>query len=68
MARMTVQFPSKTSKILSEMAKKEEVSKTDIIRRALALYQYLGEEEDQGNNIAVTDKKDKVLKKIVFTK
>lgn len=70
MARLTVQFPEKTSEMLSDLADREEVSKTEILRRALALYKYLETEvqKGKGRKIAITDEDDKILKEIVITK
>ena len=69
MSRLTVQFPTKTSEILDEMAEHDQVSKTEIIRRALALYKFLGDEVNgkEGKKIAIADKDDKILKEIVLT-
>ena len=70
MARLSVQFPGRTTQILEEMSNKDEVSKTEIIRRALSLYKYLEEEiqREDGRKISITDKDDKILKDIVITK
>ena len=69
MARMTVQFPEKTSKILSELAEKDEVTKTEVLRRALSLYRYLEREvrREKGNKVAIADKNNNIVKEIVFT-
>ncbi len=68
MPRLTVQFPEKADEILSELAEKDKVSKTEIIRRALSLYRYLDREVKQkGNKLAIADKDDKIIKEIVLT-
>jgi len=69
MARLTVQFPEATSEILTELSAKDQVSKTEILRRALAVYKYL-EQETRGSkhNVAITDENGKVIKEIVITK
>jgi len=68
MPRLTVQFPEKTDEILSELAAKDSVSKTEIIRRALSLYRFLDSEaREKGNKVAIADNNDKIIKEIVFT-
>jgi len=68
MPRLTVQFPEKTDEMLAELANKNEVSKTEVLRRALSLYRYLDREaREKGNKVTIADKEDKILKEIVFT-
>ena len=69
MARLTVQFPEQTSKILDELSEHDQVSKTEVLRRALALYKYLEKEtRDTNKKIAIADEHDKILKEIVIAK
>ena len=69
MARLTVQFPERTSEILTELSEQDQVSKTEILRRALALYKYLeNETREGGKKIAIADQNDQILKEIVITK
>lgn len=69
MARLTVQFPEATSEALAEMSQKEQVPKTEILRRALALYRYLEKETRDGKHkIAIADEDGKVVKEILITK
>jgi predicted transcriptional regulator len=68
MARLTVQFPDRTSEMLSDLAVKDQKTKTEIIDRALALYNYLRRETQDGKHrIAVVDEDGKILKEIVMT-
>ena len=69
MARLTIQFPEKTSNILKEMAENEESTQTEILKRAVALYKYLGNEmkKEKGRKVSITDKNDKIIKEIVMT-
>ena len=63
MSRLSVQFPSKTNEMLSDLAESEEVSKTEILRRAIALYRYINREARvNGNKLAITDKDDNIIK------
>jgi hypothetical protein len=69
MARLTVQFPERTSKILEELSEDSQVTKTEVLRRALALYKYLDEEvrKGKGKKLAIADENDKILKEIALT-
>lgn len=69
MARLTVQFPDQTTEILDELSSREQVSKTEILRRAIALYRYLEKETRDGKQkVTIADENNKVLKEIVITK
>lgn len=69
MARLTVQFPEATSQILAELSEKDQVSKTEILRRALSVYRYLEKETRDGKRkVAIADENDKVVKEIIITK
>ena len=69
MARLTVQFPEQTSEVLAELSERDEVSKTEVLRRALALYKYLEKETRDGKHkIAIADENGKIVKEIVITK
>lgn len=70
MARLTIQFPERTSKILEELSEENEVTKTEVLRRAVALYKYLNEEVRKGkgkNKVVIADEDDKILKEIAMT-
>ena len=69
MARLTVQFPEATSEILADLSAQDQVSKTEILRRALAVYKYLEKETRGGKRkVAITDENGKVVKEILITK
>jgi len=70
MARLTIQFPERTSKILEELSEDNEVTKTEVLRRAVALYKYLDEEVRKGKGkkkVVIADEDDKILKEIALT-
>ena len=69
MARLTVQFPEKTSEILEKLSEDNQVSKTEVLRRALALYKYLDDEvrKGKGKKLTIADEDDKILKEIALT-
>ncbi len=70
MPRLTVEFPEEVNDMLGKLAKDEHTTKREVIRRALALYDYLSEEGVRAggkHNLAITTKGDnKVIKEIVF--
>jgi len=71
MPRLTIDFPDDIHEIVKKLAKQEGASKREIVRRALAIYNYLNEEGVKmggERNVAITDKNDKVLTRIVFAK
>jgi predicted transcriptional regulator len=66
MARITIEFPEQVDKILRELAEKGDTSKVDVIRRALALYNYVNKEvKEKDLKLTVSDE-DKILKEIVL--
>jgi len=68
MPRFTVQFPEKTDEILGYLAVKQNISKTEVLRRALSLYKYLDREaRDKGYKVIIADESDNILKEILLT-
>ena len=66
MPRITIEFPEQVDKILKELAEKGDTSKVDVIRRALALYNYVNKEvKEKDLKLTVADD-DKILKEIVL--
>ena len=67
MPRMTIDFPKKSDKVLRDLAKKDETTKVDVLRRALAMYQYIHEETfEKKGKLIIQDKDGKTVKEIVF--
>lgn len=67
MARMTIEFPDKVNTMLEDLAKKDQISKVEVIRRALALYSYAHEEtESKKRKVSITNDKDQIVKDILF--
>jgi Arc/MetJ-type ribon-helix-helix transcriptional regulator len=67
MPRITIEFPEQIDKILKELAEKGETSKVDVLRRALALYNYVNKEvKEKDLKLAVADNEDKILKEIIL--
>ena len=68
MPRLTIEFPDEVNDVLEKLAKADHTTKRDVIRRALALYDYLHEQKVKGGarKVSITDANDKVLKDILF--
>lgn len=67
MARLTVQFPPKVNQMLDRLSATDQTTKTDVIRRALALYDFVQNETNDGHHkLSITDDKDKVRTNIVL--
>lgn len=67
MPRMTIEFPDQINEILNQLAQKDQTTKADVLRRALALYNFVHKEAvEKKMKISITDDNDKILKDIVF--
>jgi Arc/MetJ-type ribon-helix-helix transcriptional regulator len=65
--RITIEFPEQIDAILKELSEKGHTSKVDVIRRALALYNYVNKEvKEKDLKLAVAGEDDKILKEIVL--
>jgi hypothetical protein len=69
MPRMTIEFPKQVDDVLKKLAQEDETTKADVIRRALAIYNYLkdaGVKTGGDLKVSITDKDDNIIKDIVF--
>ncbi len=67
MPRMTVNLPDPVNSLLEELADRQGTTKTEILRRALALYDYVEDETaDDKLRLALIDKQDHPKKEIVL--
>ncbi len=67
MPRMTVEFPREANEMLKDLAEKGQTSKVDVIRRALALYNYVQREvKEKDRRLLITGSDDEAIKEIVF--
>lgn len=67
MPRLTIDFPDRAYQTLNELAEKDQTTKVEIIRRSLALYNYIHREAvDRNLKLSVTDQDDAIIKDIVF--
>ena len=67
MPKLTIEFNDRLNEMLEQLAAKEDTTKVDIIRRALALFKYVEEEVGVGDKrkLAIAED-DKVVKEIVL--
>ena len=67
MAKLTVEFSDGMTKLLESLARKNGTTKVDVIRRALALYNYVDEEvlEKKGRKLSITEDDNKVIKDLI---
>lgn len=68
MGKYTVDFGEQLDKQLEQLAKTKGTTKAEVMRRAIASYDYLVRQVDEskGMKIAVSDRNDKVVKEIVL--
>ena len=67
MPRITIEFSEQLDNILKDLAQEGNTSKVEIIRRALALYNYVNKEvKHKDLKLSVTNDNDELLKEIVL--
>ena len=68
MPKLTIQFGEEMDRLLKELSVEKGTTKSEIIRRALAMYKYVDDETSDGTKrLSITSAKDdKVLKEIVM--
>ena len=65
MAKLLLEFPDEVDKLLDHLADREGVDKAEIMRRALALYNFVqNTPTDKRRRLAVSDENNKLLKEI----
>jgi predicted DNA-binding protein len=64
MAKYTIDFGDEFEAVLRRLAKKKSLTKADVLRRAVATYDYLLSQDDL--KVALTDKENKVVKEMVL--
>lgn len=66
MTRYSFELTKEFDQMLQKLADDKGITKAELIRRALATYSFLYEEEKEGNKIAITDKKDELKKQLIM--
>jgi hypothetical protein len=66
MARLTLDVGSKFDNLLTDLARGNETTKAEVIRRSVALYAFLKAETKDEKKVAITTAGGQVLKEIVL--
>jgi metal-responsive CopG/Arc/MetJ family transcriptional regulator len=66
MSRFTIEFSEKADKEINDVAERLGVkSKAEVLRKALALLNYVTEEQEGGSKLILENEKEKLKKEIV---
>lgn len=63
--RITLIVSDELNEALGEMAQDIEASKSEVLRRSLAIFKLAVDEKKQGHSLGVFDKENKMVTKIV---
>ncbi|OGY41129.1 MAG: hypothetical protein A2Y67_00805 [Candidatus Buchananbacteria bacterium RBG_13_39_9] len=66
MPRLTVEFPEKAYEMIKSLSQRQGVSKTEVLRRVLALYHYVCQEVEKGRKLVILNESGGVIKEIVW--
>lgn len=66
MSRYTIDLGEKFDELLTALAKGKDITKSEIIRRAVASYAYLAKETEEGRRVSITDAGDRIVKDVVL--
>ena len=63
--RLSLDVSPELNNMIDEMAEKTNSSKSDVLRKSIVLLKIAVQENEKGNNLAIVDKDQKILKEIV---
>jgi predicted transcriptional regulator len=63
--RVSFEMPVEMNKTLDKLAESLDSTRTDILRKAIALLQVVAEGKAKGQQLALVDKQDQVTSKII---
>jgi predicted transcriptional regulator len=66
MPKLTVEFNDKMNQILEQLAEEKGTTKVDVLRRAVALYRYLDDEQKGEDKQVSITRNGKAVKDIVL--
>lgn len=67
MVKLTLEVSDDVDALLRDLAQAEHIDKYEVIRRALALYNYVHREAiEQNRKLSITDDQNKIIESIVF--
>lgn len=66
MPKLTIELNDRTSRRLEELARSKGVSKVNILRWALALYDFAAEQTEAGNRLTIVSPEGEPSKEIII--
>jgi hypothetical protein len=66
LVRLNVNLNQETAEALKEIAKKENISLTEAVRRAIAILKFVEEEQDRGRKIQTMDRDGKDKRELIL--
>jgi predicted transcriptional regulator len=63
--RLTLDVSQEVNRTLEDLAQKTGSTKSDLLRRAIALMEVAVEAKKNGQNLSLSDKQDRVVTKII---
>jgi predicted transcriptional regulator len=63
--RVSFEMPVEMNKILDKLADSLDSTRTDVLRKAIALLQVVAEGKEKGQQLALVDKQDQITSKII---
>jgi predicted transcriptional regulator len=63
--KLTVELSEVANAKLDRLAETKGLTKVDILRRALALYEYVAEQAESGNRFAVQDREGNHIERVI---
>jgi predicted transcriptional regulator len=63
--RLSLDVSSELNNILDQMAEKTHSSKSEVLRKSIALMEVAVDEKSKGNHLGVVSKDQKILKEII---
>ena len=63
--RLSLDLSRDTNELLTSLAEASDYSKSDVVRRSIAIFSKLLEAERQGQTVAVVDDKNRVVTKLL---
>jgi hypothetical protein len=65
MPRMTIEIPNDLSDLIGQVAKREGISKIDVVRRTFGILRVAEEEKAKGNKLAIVDDNNQLVARLV---
>lgn len=64
--RLSVNMTDETANALEELATHQHISRTEVIRRAVALMKFIEDEQDRGRKVLTMDSDEKHVRELVL--